>query len=95
MGKSRLSIRYSVRFTSNWPIRFRFSFVLAFFAIEVRIGEHLSHEFLIQNGLKQGDACNHYFWYLVWNTSLSKSFQFNGMYRLLIYVDNVNIVGET
>lgn len=44
-------------------------------AIKVHTGKHLSDEFLILNGLKQGVAYSDYFPSFVFNASLIKSFE--------------------
>jgi 7,8-dihydro-6-hydroxymethylpterin-pyrophosphokinase len=66
----------------------------------VRIGKNLSDKFLIQNGLKQGDALSP----LLFNFTLEyairrvkenqKELKFNEIHQLLSYADNVTVVGE-
>jgi hypothetical protein len=48
--------------------------------VKVRIGKHLSDTFPIQNGLIQGDALF--------------PLKFNGTCQLLVYADDVNLLGD-
>jgi hypothetical protein len=67
---------------------------------KVHIGKHLSDSFLIQNGLKQGDALTSLFL----NFALEHAFRkvqekqvlkLNGIYRPLAYADDVNLLGDS
>jgi hypothetical protein len=67
---------------------------------KVGIGKYLSDNFSIQNGLKQGDAL----WPLLFNFALKYAIRkvqenqvamkLNGTHQLLVYVDDVNLVGD-
>jgi hypothetical protein len=67
---------------------------------KVRIGKHLSDSLPIQNGLKQGDALSR----LLFNFALvyvnrkvqenRAGLKLNGTHRLLVYVDDVNLLGD-
>jgi hypothetical protein len=67
---------------------------------KVRIGNHLSDSFPIQNGLKQGDALSP----LIFNFALEYAIRkvqenqvglkLNGRHQLLAYTDNVNLLGD-
>jgi hypothetical protein len=66
---------------------------------KVSIGKHLSDNFLIQNGLKQGDALspllfNFALEYVIRNDhEIQVGLQLNGTHQLLAYAD-VNLLGD-
>jgi retron-type reverse transcriptase len=70
------------------------------FYIKVRRGKHLSDNFPVQNGLKQGDVLSP----LLFNIALGYAFRWvqnnqvemklNGTHQLLVYADDVNLLGN-
>jgi hypothetical protein len=68
---------------------------------EVCIGKHLSDNFPIQNGLKQGDALspllfNFALEYVIKKSSeIQMGLKLNGTHQLLVYDDVVNLLGDS
>jgi hypothetical protein len=68
---------------------------------KIHVGKHLSHSFLIQNGLKQGDARSP----LLFNFGLEYTImkvqenqvglKLSGTHQLLSYADDVNLLGDS
>jgi hypothetical protein len=57
-----------------------------------RIGKHLSDNFPIQNGLKQGDAFRHCFSTSLWKVQDSQvELKLNGTHQMLLYADDVDL----
>jgi hypothetical protein len=68
---------------------------------KVRIGKHLSDSFLIQNGLKQGDALSPLLFNFTLEYAIRKvqknqaGLKLNGTHHLLAYADDVNLLGNS
>jgi hypothetical protein len=66
----------------------------------VRIDTHLSYNFPIQNGLKHGDALSSLLLNFALEHAIRKAYQnqvefkLNGTHRLLVYADDVNLLGD-
>jgi hypothetical protein len=67
---------------------------------EVGIGKHLSDNFPIQNGLKQGDPLSPMFSNFTLKYAIRKvqenkvGLKLNGTHQLLTYADDVNLLGD-
>ena len=65
----------------------------------VRVGKHASDMFPIRNGLKKGDALSPFLLNCVveyairWVQINQDGLKLNGTHRLLVYADDINILG--
>jgi hypothetical protein len=68
---------------------------------KVFVGKLLSDKFPIQNGLKQGDALSPLLFSFALEYAIMKvlenqvSLELNGIHQLLIYVGDVNLLGDS
>jgi len=69
--------------------------------ISVKVGKHLSDMFPIRNGLEQEDAFMPLFFNFALEYSIRRfqinqnGLKLNGTHQLLVYADNVNIIGRS
>jgi hypothetical protein len=67
---------------------------------KLRIGKHLSHNFPIQNGLKQGATLSPLFYKFTSEYAIGKvkenqvGLKLNGTHQLLVYADDVNLLRD-
>ena len=66
----------------------------------VRVGKNLSHMFPIRNGLKQGNTLSPFLFNFALEYSIRRfqvnqdDMKLNGTHQLLVYADDVNILGK-
>jgi hypothetical protein len=88
---SRLSIQYSRRVCGAIKLVRLIKMCLKG---RVRLGKHLSDNFPIQNGLKQGDALSPALFNFALEYAIRKVLKLNGTHQLLAYADDVNLLGD-
>jgi len=69
--------------------------------IRVQVGKHLSNMFPVRNGLKQGDALSPLLFNFAVEYAIGRvqvhqdELKLNGTHQLLVYADDVNILGRS